>query len=80
MEMIIKASRQGCPDSGHLFEIGDPGAHHPLQAAEVLEQLATLGGTEAWNDLEHGFIVAAGALAAVAGDGEAVRLVPDALD
>ena len=80
MEVIIKASRQGCPDSGHLLEIGDARAHDALKSSEVLQQLATLRGPEAWHDLEHGLVVATGALAPMAGDGKTVGLVANPLD
>ena len=80
MEVIIKASRQGCPDSGHLLEVGDARAHDTLKSSEVLEQLATLGGPEAGHHLEHGLVVATGTFAPVAGDGEPVGLIANPLD
>ena len=79
MEVIIKASRQGCPDSGHLLEVRDPGAHHPLQSPKVLQQLPPLGRSQTRYNFEYRFIVAPRALAPVAGDGESVSLVADAL-
>ena len=78
--MARAASGEGRPDSGDLFEIGHAGAHHPLQSAEVLQQLAPLGRTESWNGFQDGFVVAARALAPVTGDRETMRLVADALD
>ena len=80
MEVIIKASRQRCPDSRDLLEVGDTGPHHPLQATEMLQQLAALRRPESGDHLEHRFIVAAGALAPVTRDGKAMRLVADALN
>jgi hypothetical protein len=80
VEVIIKASGQGCPDSRHLLEVGHARAHHTLESSEVLEQLATLRGTQAGHDLQDRFVVAASTLAPMAGDSEAVRLVPNALN
>ena len=80
MEVIIKTSRQGCPDSGHLFEVGDPGAHDALEPTEVLQQLATLGGPKSRHDLQHRFVIATRALAPMSRDRESMRLIPDALD
>ena len=80
MEVIIKASRERCPDSRHLLEVGHPGAHHSLQSPEVLQELAPLGRAESRNHLEHGLVIAAGALAPVARDREPVRLVANPLD
>ncbi|MEA3183447.1 MAG: hypothetical protein QOI59_6970, partial [Gammaproteobacteria bacterium] len=35
MQVIIKASRQGRPDSGDLFEVGDAGPQYALQPTEM---------------------------------------------
>ena len=80
MEVIIKAPGQRCADSGHLLEVRNTRAHHALQSSEVLQQLATLRGPQAWHYLEHGLVVATGALAPMAGDGETVCLVANPLD
>ena len=79
MEVIIKTSRQGCPDSGDLLEIRDPCAHDSLQTPEVLQQLAPLRRPQAGHHFEHRFVVTLRTLPSVTGDGEAVRLVPNAL-
>jgi hypothetical protein len=80
MEVIIKASSQGCPDSRHLFEVGDPGAHDALESAEVLQQFATLGRAKSRHDLQHRFVVATCTLTPMARDRESMRLVPNALN
>jgi hypothetical protein len=80
MQVIIKASRQGCPDSGHLLEVRDSRAHHTLKTPEVLEQLTPLGRPESRHHFEHRFVIAAGTLTPVARDGEAVSLVANTLD
>src|SRR5579862_4924490 len=80
VQVIIKASCECCADSGDFLEVCGPGAQHALHAAEMLEQGPALGWAETRHCLEHRLVVAAGALAAVAGDGKAMRLVPDALN
>ena len=79
MEVIIKASRQGCPDSGHLLEVRDAGSHHSLQSTEVLQQLAALGGPQSRHHFEHRFVVATRAFTPMPGDGESMRFIPNAL-
>ena len=80
MKVIIKASRQRCPDSRDLLEVGNAGPHDPLQTTEVLQKLAPLRGPESGDHLEHRLIVAAGALAPVTRDGKAVRFIADPLN
>jgi hypothetical protein len=79
MQVIIKGPGQGRPDSAHRLEVGDPGAEHPLEPAEVAQQRAAFRGAETGYGFEHRLVEAAGALAPVAGDGEAVGLVAQAL-
>src|SRR5882724_9583112 len=79
VQVIIKASSQCRPDSGDLFKVGGAGAHHTLQPPEVLQELAPLGGAQSRNGFEDRLVVAAGALAPVTGDREAMRFVADAL-
>ena len=80
MEVIIKASRERCPDSRNLLEVRHPGAHHSLQSPEVLQELPPLGRPQSGDHLEHRLVVAPGALAPVAGDREPVSLVADPLN
>ena len=79
MQVIINVSRERRTDTGDFLDVGDPCAHDFLQPAEMLEQSATLGRPEPRHDLEHRFVVAAGALAPVAGDGETMRLIAHSL-
>jgi hypothetical protein len=79
VEVIIKASRQRCPDSRNLLEVGDARPHHPLQATEMLQKLPPLRGAEAGHNLEHRLIVAARAPAPMTRDREPVRFVADPL-
>src|SRR5205823_11647138 len=53
MQVIIKTSRQRRSDSRHLGEVRYPGAHHPLQAAEVSEKRAPLRGPESRHDFQN---------------------------
>ena len=80
MEVIIKTSASAAPIPDTCAKSVDPGAHHSLQSAEMPQQRAALGRPEPGHDLEHRLVVAPRALAAVPGDGEAMRLVADALD
>jgi hypothetical protein len=75
VKVIIEASRQGCPDSRDLLEVGDTGPHDPLQPTEVLQELAPLCRAQARNHLEHRFVIPPRPFAAVAGDGKAMRLI-----
>ena len=77
--MIIKASRERRPNSGDLFEISDAGTHHPLQAAEVLQERASFRGPKTGNSLEHRLVVAPCAFATVSANGETMCLVADSL-
>ncbi len=80
MQVIIKSSRQGGANSAHLRKVGDARAHHPLQAAEVPEEGATLDGPEPGHHLEHRLVITPGALPAMAGNREAMCLIAYALD
>src|SRR5579863_6216915 len=80
VQVIIKTSGERRADSRHLSEIRHPGTHHALQPPEVLEQGAALGGAQARHDFQHRLVVAPGAFAPMAGDGEAVGLVADSLN
>lgn len=53
MQVIIKTSGEGRPDSGDLFKIRDPRAQHPLKAPEVFQQLAALCRTESRDALQY---------------------------
>ena len=65
VQVIIKASRQRRSDSRHLGEVRHPGAHHPLQAAEVLQKRAPLGGPQSRHDFQNRLVITARALAAI---------------
>jgi len=80
MQVIIKSSRERRADSAHLCQVGDSGAHDTLQAAEVLEERATLRRAQPRHHFQHRLVVTPCALLAVAGDGKAVCLIADALD
>src|SRR6185437_16090081 len=80
VEVIIKRPCQCRSDTGHLGEVRHAGAHHPLQAAEMGEQRPAFGRPEPRNRLQHRLIVAARALAPMAGDRKTMRLVANALD
>ena len=43
MQVLVDAARERRADAAHLRQIGDAGAHHALQPAEVLQQRAALG-------------------------------------
>ena len=79
MQVIIKASRQGCPDSRDLLEVRHPRTHYALQTAKVLEQLTPLGRPKAGHHFEHRFVVTLRTLTSMARDGKAVRLIANAL-
>src|SRR5256885_10800281 len=80
MQVIIKTSRQRRSDSRHLGEVRYPGAHHPLQAAEVLQQRAPLRGPQSRHDFQNRLVITARALAAMTADREAMRFVADSLN
>ena len=42
VQVLVDAARERGADAAHLREIGDPGAHDALQAAEMLQQRASL--------------------------------------
>jgi hypothetical protein len=52
MQVIIKTSGEGRPDSGDLFEIGNARTQHTLQAPEMLQQLAAFRRAESRDALQ----------------------------
>lgn len=64
-------------DGGEGFDVG---LFDAAEAAEVLEEAGAGAGSDAGDGEEFGVAVAHFAALAVIGDGEAVRLVADALD
>src|ERR1700685_2950823 len=80
VEMLIDHFGQFAPEPPHLHEILDSGTQEPLQAAELLQQLASLDRAQARNGLEYRLAMALRAFATVSGYGETMRLVAHALD
>src|SRR5690242_3804648 len=80
VQVIIKSSCQGGADSAHLREVCDARPHDPLQAPEVFQQCATLGGPKSRDHFQHRLVVTPRTLLAMSGNGKAVRLVADTLD
>src|SRR5579872_3787720 len=76
MQVIIKASGERRPDSGDLLEIGGAGTQYALHATEMLQERPPLRRPETWYGFQHRFVITARALAPMAGDREAMRLVP----
>src|SRR5436190_24248728 len=80
MQVIIKTSHQRRSDSRHLGEVRYPGANHPLQAAEVLQQSAPLRRPQSRHDYQNRLVITARALAAMTAEREAMRFVADSLN
>src|SRR5215831_7689122 len=62
VQMIINVSRERRTDTRDFLDVGDPGSHDLLQAAEVLEQGAAPGRAEPRHRFQHRLVVAARAL------------------
>src|SRR5256885_15611232 len=80
MEEIIDLARRFGVDSGYMFQIRDGGALDRLERAEVTQQRALAGRPDAGDFLQAGFTDVLLALLAMRADGEAVRLVAQALN
>src|SRR5688572_25812689 len=80
MQVIINVSRERSADPCDFLYVRHSRAHDLLEAAKVLEQRAALRGAEPRYRLQHGFVVASRPFAPMAGNGEAMRLVANALD
>src|ERR1700736_6328549 len=75
VEMLINYLGELPPQTSNLHEIVDAGTQYSLQAAELLQQLASFDGSQARYGLEYGLIVTLRPLAPVSRDREPVRLV-----
>src|SRR4051812_17195380 len=75
VEMLVKAPREHRTDTGCALEIRNSRSQYALQATELPEQCAALGGPETWHGLQYGLTIPLCTLAPVPGDGEAMRLV-----
>src|SRR5580693_9377979 len=80
MEVFIDHLGKFPPEAANLDEIIDTGTQYPLEAAELLQQLTPLHRTQARNRFENRLIMALGALSAMPGDREAMRLIAHALN
>ena len=80
MEVLIDYLGELAPEAAYLYEIVDAGTQNPLQAAELLQQLASFHRPQARNGFEYRLAMAFRPLAPVSGDRESMRLVAHALD
>src|SRR6266700_1491781 len=79
MELLVDFFRELATDPLDLGQVLDARADHALQPAEPRQQLPAALDADPGNALQGGGRAAPGAARAVAGDGEAVRLVADPL-
>src|SRR2546425_6483682 len=79
MELLVDFFRELATDPLDLGQVLDARADHALQPAEPRQQLPAALGADPGDALQAGSRAALGAARAVAGDGEAVRLVADPL-
>src|SRR5579862_3422179 len=80
VEMLIDHFGQFAPEAPNLHKILDSGTQYSLQAAELLQQLASLHRTQARDGLEYRLAMPLRAFATVPRDGEPMRLVAHPLD
>src|SRR6516165_9415051 len=80
VEKVINPSCSLVADAGNLAQIGDRGPFDRLEGAEMAQQGALAGRADAGNLLQAGLADVPAAPLAVRADGEAVGLVPQALD
>ena len=79
MEVLINYLGEIAPEAAYLYEIVDTGTQNPLQAAELLQQFASLHRAQARNGFEYRLAVAFRPLSPVARNREPMRLVAHAL-
>src|SRR3989449_6329625 len=79
MELLVDFFRELAADALDLGQVLDARADHALQPAEPRQQLPAALDADPGDALQGGSRAAPGAARAVAGDGEAVRLVADPL-
>src|SRR5271154_3395738 len=80
MEVLIDYLGEVAPEAADLDEIIDAGTQYPLQAAELLQQLASFHRPQARDGFEYGLAVTLSALAPVPRNRKAMRLVAYALN
>src|ERR1039457_385318 len=80
VEVFINYLGEIAPEAAHFCEIVDTGTQNPLQAAELLQQLASLHRAQARNGFEYRLTVAFSPLSPVSRDGKSMRLVAHALN
>src|SRR5258706_16345140 len=80
MQVAVDLFRERTADAVHFGNFIDGSRLHALQAAEMREQLLPAPRSDAGNLGEHRGGARLAALGTMADDGEAVRLVADALD
>src|SRR5580693_5317807 len=80
MEVFIDHLGEFSPEAANLDEIIDAGTQYPLEAAELLQQLAPLHRPEPRNGFENRLAMTLGALFAVSCDCKTMRFVAHALN
>src|SRR5450631_3976777 len=80
VEVFINYLGETAPEAAYLCEIVDTGTQNPLQATELLQQLASLHRAQTRNGFEYRLTVAFRPLPPVSCDRKAMRLVAHALD
>src|ERR1700690_4516242 len=80
VEVFINYLGEIAPEAAYLCEIVDTGTQNPLQAAELLQQFASLHRAQTRNGFEYRLTVAFSPLSPVACDRKPMRLVAHALD
>src|SRR5882757_5232109 len=80
VEVFIDYLGEFPPQASNLHEIVDAGTQYPLQAAELLQQLASFDGPQARNGFEYRLVMTLRPLAPVSRDRKTVRFVAHALN
>src|ERR1017187_364319 len=80
VEVFINYLGEIAPEAAYLCEIVDTGTQNPLQATELLQQLASLHRAQTRNGFEYRLTVAFSPLSPVSRDRKSMRLVAHALN
>src|SRR5262245_25769798 len=80
VKKVVDLARDLCADAGDLGKIGRRGALDRLERSEMMQQRALARGADAGNFLQAGLADVAPPPHPVRADGEAMRLVAQALD
>ena len=80
VQIVINFDCKRLTDTAYLHQVIDTSAPHALQTPKLLQQFPAALWSQAWNFLETRCFSCFGSSLPVAGNGEAMRFIPDSLN